>query len=240
MLRWYNQVMIKTDPRSFGFLCWNIQKRSLSTEFQREFSHLLMNYPSELIALQEVKISESGMPGHFQNFCCALSCNFVRNRHHFGVMTLSKLPILTQTLFRTKVREAGIATKKSALLSLHALHGGKKLALLNLHAINFVPYRLFEKELGRITELIESVEEESFIVAGDFNTWSRKRQESIEELTERSGLKRLLPENGKEIKSILGRPLDHIYYRGLRPISSMVIDSPVSDHNPIYARFSDD
>jgi len=229
--------MPKTEHDSFGFLCWNIQKRSLSAEFQREFSHLLKIYPSDLIALQEVKIPHTGVPVHFEHFGHALSCNFIRNRHLFGVMTLSKLPIVKRTLFTTRVREAGIATKKSALLSRHTLYNGKSLALLNLHAINFVPHRLFAKELERITELIESVEEESFIVAGDFNTWSPKRERSIEKVTERSGLIRLRPDNERDIKSILGMPLDHIYYRGLKPLLSTVIDTPVSDHNPIYVRF---
>ncbi len=232
--------MFKREKDSFGFLCWNIQKRSLKAEFQREFSHILKIYPSDLIALQEVKIPEAGLPGHFEHFGHALSCNFVRNRHRFGVMTLSKLPILTKRAFTTKVREAGIATKKSALLSRHSLHRGGSLALLNLHAINFVPHRLFAKELERISELIASVEEESFIVAGDFNTWSPKRVKSIESLMERSALVRLRPKNENEIKSILGMPLDQIYYRGLKPLFSTVIDTPVSDHNPIYARFSGD
>ncbi|WP_457592854.1 endonuclease/exonuclease/phosphatase family protein [Hydrogenimonas sp.] len=230
--------MIQRGDATFGFFCWNIQKRSLSTEFQREFLHLLKLYPSSLIALQEVKISESCIPGHFQNFFHALSCNFVRNRHRFGVMTLSSLEFTVHTHFTTHVREAGIATKKSALLTRHTLDNGSTLALLNLHAINFVPHRLFVRELTRITELIGSVEESSLIVAGDFNTWSQKRQKSLEEMTRRFGLKRVVPENEKDIKSILGRPLDHIYYRGLKPESAQVIDTPVSDHNPIYARFS--
>lgn len=219
-------------------MCWNIQKRSLRAEFQREFSHLLKIYPSDLIALQEVKIAETGVPAHFEHFGHALSCNFVRNRHMFGVMTLSKLPIAEKRAFTTMVREAGVATKKSALLSLHKLDGGRNLALLNLHAINFVPHRLFAKELDRITELIESVKEESFIVAGDFNAWSPKRQKSIEKAMESSELIRLRPENESGIKSVLGMPLDQIYYRGLRPLLSMVIETPISDHNPIYARFS--
>ncbi|BBG66713.1 hypothetical protein NNO_2010 [Hydrogenimonas sp.] len=231
--------MKERDIYRFGFLCWNIQKRSLSAEFQHTFSHLLKNYRCDLIALQEVKVAHAGLPGHFQDYHTALSCNFERNGHRFGVMTLSRLPIAQKTLFTTKVREAGIATRKSALLSRHTLHNGKRVALLNLHAINFVPYRLFAKELNRIRELIESVEEESFIVAGDFNTWSAKRQRLLEKVTEKSNLVRLIPENSKDIKSILGRPLDHIYYRGLKALSSIVIDTTVSDHNPIYARFSD-
>ncbi len=222
---------------SFGFLCWNIQKRSLSSEFQREFLHLLKQYPSQLIALQEVKISESGTPGHFEHLFNALSCNFVRNRHRFGVMTLSNLEFSVHTHFKTKAKELGVATKKSALLTRHTLHDGSALALLNLHAINFVPHRLFVMELKRVTELIESVEERSLIVAGDFNTWSRKRQLSLEEAMRRYGLKRVVPANEKDIKSVLGRPLDHIYYRGLKAESAVVIDTPISDHNPIYARF---
>ncbi|WP_456404119.1 endonuclease/exonuclease/phosphatase family protein [Hydrogenimonas sp.] len=231
-------MMERTPVAGFGFLCWNIQKRSLAEEFRREFLHLLKHYPSDIIALQEVKIPETGAPGHFQPFSRALSCNFVRNRHHFGVMTLSKLPLTTHSPFTTKVREAVIATKKSALLSRHTLPGGETLALLNLHAINFVPHRLFVRELTRISEWIGSIEERYALVAGDFNTWSRKRQISLDGVMREHGLERLMPENEKSIKSILGMPLDHIYYRGLTPLAASVIDTPISDHNPIYARFS--
>ncbi len=223
----------------FGFLCWNIQKRSLTEEFRREFQHLLKHYPSDIIALQEVKLPESGIPVHFRPFSRALSCNFVRDRHHYGVMTLSKLPLTSHSPFTTQVREAVVATRKSALLSRHILPGGETLALLNLHAINFVPHRLFSRELARISEWIGHIRERRCIVAGDFNTWSKKRQISLDGVMRKHALERLVPENETSIKSILGMPLDHIYYRGLAPCAASVIDTPISDHNPIYARFSD-
>ncbi len=230
--------MIKSGKKSFGLLCWNIQKSSLTPEFQKEFLHLLQNYSSDLVALQEVKLPQGAIPGYFQHFWHALSPNFKRVRHRFGVMTLSTLPIVGHTPLKTVTREAGIATRKSALLTSHDLPDGTRVALLNIHAINFVPYRLFAKELNRIMELIERVEERRFIVAGDFNTWSRKRERLLESAIESFGLKSLEPENRKLRKSIMGVALDRIYYRGLDAASASVIETPISDHNPIYASFS--
>jgi endonuclease/exonuclease/phosphatase (EEP) superfamily protein YafD len=56
-------------------------------------------------------------------------------------------------------------------------------------------------------------------------------------MMERFGLHRALPKNEKMIKSVLGQPLDHVYYRGLTLTDALVIDTPVSDHNPIFTKF---
>ncbi len=232
--------MTTKESSTFAILCWNIQKRSLTREFQREFDHLLKLYPATFIALQEVKVAEGKLPIHFQNFHHALNCNFRYKSYCYGVMTLSTLGFISHTNFTTRVKEAGVATKKSALLSRHRLHNGQTLALLNLHAINFVPHLFFEKELKRITGLIESLEDRNLIVAGDFNTWSKKRQKALERSMKLYNLERVFPNNETALKSVLGRPLDHIYYRGHKLLSAQVIDTDVSDHNPIYARFSAD
>lgn len=222
----------------FGLLCWNIQKRSLTQEFQREFAHLLKEYPSQIVALQEVKVAQGSIPGHFQHFWQAHSFNFTRSRHNFGVMTLSTLPILQQRPLKTRFKEVGVATRKSALLTYHKLSKQTKIALFNIHAINFVPYRLFAKELEKILERIEEVEERRLIVAGDFNTWSAKRERLLESALKEFDLEAIEPKNGGAGKSILGRVLDRIYYRALTPLLACVIETPVSDHNPIYASFT--
>jgi len=221
----------------FSLLCWNIQKRSLTPRFQYVFEQLLESYRSDIVALQEVRLSHGHIPSPFKAFTHALSCNIVRNRHCCGVMTLSRFPLIDSTPYLSKTKEIGIATRKSALLTRHRLPDGAPLSLLNLHAINFVPYGLFAKEIERIAGLIAGVEDEALIVAGDFNTWSGKRQKRLNEVMAGFGLQKVRLENEKSIKSILGSPLDHIYCRSLRTKHAHVVDTPVSDHNPIAAEF---
>ena len=219
-------------------LCWNIQKKSLTPKFQHVFERLLERHPSDLIALQETRLSHGHMPFHFQHFSHALSCNIMRDRHCFGVMTLSRLPLLVSHPYLSEAKEVGIATRKSAVLTTHRLPDGRSVSLLNLHVINFVPYTLFAKELHRLGEFLSKAEQTHLIVAGDFNTWNPKRQKKLKEMMEAFGLKKVVPENEKKIKSILGEPLDHIYCRGMEVRHALVIDTPVSDHNPIYALFN--
>jgi len=221
-----------------SILCWNIQKRSLTPAFRHVFEHLLEAYGAHIVAIQEVRLPHGHMPACFKPFSHALSCNIVRSRECYGVMTLSRYPLLTARPYLSKTREVGVATRKSAVLTIHHLPDGERLAVLNVHAINFVPYTLFERELERLAGLLSEVGEKRLIVAGDFNTWNGKRQGLLEHAMRDFGLEKAEPENGKTIKSILGKPLDHIYYRGLRLERATVVDTPVSDHNPIHALFS--
>ena len=227
---------MKTQP-SLSLLCWNIQKRSLTTQFQYSFELLLKHYPCSLVLLQEAHLLTPHLPPYFQNFSHALCCNFSHFDHCFGVLTLSRFPILSSIPYLSGTKEFGIATRKGAILSRHSLPNGETLSVLNLHAINFVPHKLFVEELKRISLWLERVEEKRLIVAGDFNTWSSKRQKSLIDMMERFGLHRALPKNEKMIKSVLGQPLDHVYYRGLTLTDALVIDTPVSDHNPIFTKF---
>ena len=220
-----------------SILCWNIQKRSLTPSFRHVFERLMETHPCDLLALQEIRLPHGNMPLHFQHFSHALSCNIVWKRDCFGVMTLSRLPILASHPYLSKVKEIGIATRKSAVLTHHRLPDGRMLSLLNLHVINFVPYILFEKELRRLGEFLSNAEHSRLIVAGDFNTWNPKRQRRLQKMMKTFGLEKVVPENEKGIKSILGEPLDHIYCREMQIRRALVIDTPVSDHNPIFAEF---
>ncbi|WP_300366426.1 endonuclease/exonuclease/phosphatase family protein [Hydrogenimonas sp.] len=221
-----------------SLLCWNIQKRSLTPTFRHVFERLLEHHSCDLIALQEIRLPHGHMPIHFQHFSHALSCNIMRDSHCFGVMTLSRLPLLASHSYLSKAKEVGVATRKSAVLTQHRLPDGRTLSLLNLHVINFVPYALFAKELHRIGTFLSKAEQDHLIIAGDFNTWNPKRQTRLQAMMEEFGLEKVVPDNEKKIKSILGEPLDHIYCRGMDVKHALVIDTPVSDHNPIVATFT--
>ncbi|OQX72401.1 MAG: hypothetical protein B6D59_08590 [Campylobacteraceae bacterium 4484_4] len=112
-----------------SLLCWNIQKRSMTKKFQHVFENLLERHPSHIVAIQEVRLPHHGhMPHFFKAFSHALSCNIVRNRECFGVMTLSRYPLLASEPYLSQMKEIGFATRKSAVLTKHLLPNGKTLA----------------------------------------------------------------------------------------------------------------
>ena len=223
---------------TFSLLCWNVQKKSLDPEFLGHFEALLLHHPADIVALQEAKIAEGGrLPAPLGGYHVATSCNIRLPRWRFGVMTLSRLPMSAGHRYLSTTREAGFATRKSALLTRHTV-GGRTVTLLNLHAINFVPHRLFVRELERIAHFLGPLQSERLVVAGDFNTWSRKRQSHLEEVMALFGLVRVRLQNAQRIKAVLGKPLDHVYCRGLEATKAQVVETPVSDHNPIWVEFS--
>jgi endonuclease/exonuclease/phosphatase (EEP) superfamily protein YafD len=222
---------------SFTLLCWNVQKKSGGERFRRIFEELWLRYRFDVAALQEARVAEGGrLPLPFDGFGSAASCNLRLPGRRFGVATLSRLPMPDSHRYLSLVREAGVATRKSALLTVHDI-GGERVTLLNIHAVNFVPYRLFAKELARIADFLSPLQSDRLVVAGDFNTWSAKRQSALERMMGSFGLRRVEPGNARHVKRVLGEPLDHVYARGLRVAYAEALDVPLSDHNPIVVRF---
>jgi len=199
---------------------------------------ILQAYPAQIITLQEAK-RRNGVMCRLKEFTFSnMSCNIRAPFGDFGVATLSTYPGETISLYRSGVREAGFATRKSALLTRHTLPGGETLYLLNLHAINFVRQKFFAKEVAAIVEMLEKVSDAPhLIVAGDFNTWSAKRMDLLDRAMARLGLSRADLRAPHLVKSIGRRLLDHIYYKGLILEYATAIDAPISDHNPLYATF---
>ncbi|WP_456451920.1 endonuclease/exonuclease/phosphatase family protein [Hydrogenimonas sp.] len=224
--------------KSFCLLCWNIQKKSADPRFARAFEELWLRYRFEIAALQEAALPEGGhLPLPFEGFEAAASCNLRLPRRRYGVLTLSKAPMRACHPYLSGVREAGFATRKSALLTHHDI-GGEAVALLNLHALNFVPYRLFAQELERLASFLAPLQSDRLVVAGDFNTWSRKRQGVLEEMMGVFDLERVAPSGAGHLKAVLGKPLDHVYVRGLAVVRAEAVPTAVSDHNPIVATFA--
>ncbi len=128
-------------------------------------------------------------------------------------------------------------TKKMALLTSYRLADHDfSLLVINVHALNFVTNAKYELHMREIAAAIERHEGPA-ILAGDFNTWSRRRQEIFSDVT-----KQLLLIDA-EIKRRprmrhFGRHLDHIYYRGLFLCDSRVLQAVrSSDHYPLQLKF---
>ena len=83
--------------------------------------------------------------------------------------------------------------------------------------------------------------EGAIIIAGDFNSWNKKRVDILNWFCRELKLSKTIIENSDKIKSFLKYDLDHIFYRGLSLDFATVLEcNKLSDHNPLYAYFKID
>jgi endonuclease/exonuclease/phosphatase (EEP) superfamily protein YafD len=223
-------------PDTFSLLTWNVHKEMGRSAFNETLAMLLEEKKPELVLLQEAVLdrhTQPLLPGY--NFSAAINIDL--RRKQYGVLTAAKCPIVETVGLKTSRREMHIATRKSLLMTTHPLNSGAELTAVNLHAINFVSAAVFVEEIERLIETLR-LRTGPMIVAGDFNTWSRKRMEYMKNFARFINLEPAVLADEHHIKHRFSKPLDHLYFRELECIGAGAIDTGrVSDHNPIVATF---
>jgi len=163
--------------------------------------------------------------------------NIQTKKNHYGVLTASSTIIKPLQQCLTQSREFGWTTHKTALITQHKLSNQETLTHINIHAINFVAHSVFKRELNKLFHHLEHITG-PIIVSGDFNTWNKKRNQSLIQATQIIGLQKVEYPDSKAIKTMFKHPLDHIFFRGLTFQSSQALEiNHISDHNPILATF---
>ncbi len=222
-------------PCEFGLLCWNVHKQNDRIRFNHQLEMLFDLYPVDLVALQEVRINV-GRASLFDRFHLSFAPNIKFFNSVFGVLSGSYVPETAAYSLLSSHRESIIRTHKSAVFSSYPLFNGETLLLINLHAINFRRSEIYNKEMEIIAQEARG-HTGPMIVAGDFNSWNQSRMEILTRFTRLLDLHSIEMKRGHLIKSFMRHKLDHVFYRGLQLIESHVIDTPYSDHNPLYVRF---
>lgn len=212
---------------------WNIfkQQRADWLSVLRTFSH-----DSQLVLLQEAQSTPELIRFATQNFIGADQVPaLVLPQHHSGVMTLSAAqPVFCYPL---REREPILRLSKSALVTVYPLFDGRLLMVINIHAINFsLGLEVYSKQLGPIGEQIIH-HTGPVIMAGDFNTWSRPRLNALYRFTREMSLRPVRFSDDKRSKAF-GRPLDFVFYRGLKVTEASVLVTQASDHNPLLVEFN--
>ncbi len=221
----------------FSLLVWNIHKENQQLAFQTKLTELLQDNPSDFILFQEVKYPKTS-PYSFENYSYTIASNIETSNNIFGVLTAAKVSFEQINTHITTKREMGVATRKSLLITQHRLSSGEILHMVNLHAINFVSLKSFTLELEKIKiELLQY--SGAMIIGGDFNNWSTRRVKVLEAFQKDLSLEKADVDEYHHIKHVFSKPLDHIFYRGVKLIKAEAIDTKkISDHNPIYASFT--
>lgn len=212
---------------------WNIYKQN-NEGWMEQLTRLQKS--SELILLQEAT-SNHELFTFFKNkeWYTQQTHAFSVFNNIYGVLNASQYAPLKTCAYKEK--EPYLRLPKSGIVSFYSLSNGQNLAVVNLHAINFVyDMKIYSQQINSLLENIRNFSG-AVIVAGDFNTWNKKRLDFIVHTMQELGLS-AVPFSLDERKTFLNYPLDHIFYRGLNLQAAITKETKASDHAWLQATFT--
>lgn len=225
----------KSVPDTFGVLCWNVHKNNTKQSKFKTYLKMI-EVPLDFILFQEANFKDDE-DFTLKHFTFDAAANLELRNTFYGVLTASKVESFMAKAYLSQGKESLIGPHKSLLISKFNFKDNETLLILNVHAINFRENKSFNKELERF-ELLLKTQKGPMIVAGDFNTWNKRRLEKLHLLRKRLGLKMVEFEKDGHIKSFMGNNLDFIFYRELECLKSSIDNGHrLSDHNPLFAQF---
>lgn len=225
----------KYVSETFSLLCWNVYKNNTN---HPDFTPFLARYEQELdfMLFQEANFMDNKV-FDLSSFAFDAAANLEVKGAFYGVLTASKIESNYAQAYLSEVKESFVASHKSLLVSAYPFKDNSNLLVLNVHAINFRENQSYDRELERFLTLMQA-HEGAMIVAGDFNTWNKKRMQKLHEVRKKLGLKMVAFSEPSAVEVFMGKQLDFIFYRGLELLDSKVVTNHgLSDHNPLFARF---
>lgn len=222
---------------SFGVLCWNVYKKNKkSLKFQNFLDQEVKRKGVDLILFQEASFRDKN---YFEltDFSYDAAANLEFRKEFYGVLSASRVESSYAKAYLSQGKEGLFGPHKSLLVSKYSFKDSNSVLILNIHAINFRETKHYIKELERVFALLKE-HKGPMIVAGDFNSWNKKRTQKLYKLMQKLSLLRVDFEDKGVVKSFMSNELDHIFYRDLELLEAEVINNhKLSDHNPLFARF---
>ncbi|CAG8998207.1 MAG: hypothetical protein CENE_00148 [Candidatus Celerinatantimonas neptuna] len=219
-------------PRLFTVVSWNIYKTQ-NTGWQGMLTKL--SKQADIIALQEARESTTQAFWKSQGWSATMLEAFSMGAKSVGVQIASKYPP-KQVCGRRK-HEPLILLPKSLLIGVYPLSENQgDLWVVSLHSINFsLKLNAYMSQLGEIADMLKK-HHGPVIIAGDFNTWSKRRMAVLDQWMEQHQLQPVRFKNDLRSR-FFGHALDHIYYRGIKLVRSRIFKTQASDHNALSATF---
>ncbi|NPA81518.1 MAG: endonuclease/exonuclease/phosphatase family protein [Epsilonproteobacteria bacterium] len=224
--------------RDIGVLVWNVYKQNDKPHWQNEFKKIMFLHHPDIIMLQESVANFHIDPIGYHYYGYLFFPNFSYKHRYFGLLNASRSKIVDFKSYFSKHREPILKTPKMILATKYLLNNFQILLVVNVHLINFVRTDKFAYQLKQIEEVCKN-HKGPMIVAGDFNTWNKKRVDLLAQITTDLGLKKVnFPTDGEK-KSLLKQPLDYIFYKELQLKDKRVLEfCQSSDHKPLIATFT--
>jgi endonuclease/exonuclease/phosphatase (EEP) superfamily protein YafD len=230
----------QNNSKKFCLMSWNSYKIDYknSEVFDSYIRDVYCKHGIDIFCLQEA-VNHQSTIFPIERFDINFASNIVLRSRNYGVATVSHYPVIKNIKILTTHRESVINTHKASLIT-HLNIRGTKLIVVNIHAINFKSNKVYEYEFEKIKEYINpSGYKHPIIIAGDFNSWNRRRIKLIKDFCREFNFKVAYLEESELIKSFQKNHLDFVLYRGLNLEKACALDCQrISDHNPIIAEFS--
>jgi endonuclease/exonuclease/phosphatase (EEP) superfamily protein YafD len=195
-----------------------------------------LSVQSDLLVIQEARLTgemrELLLGGRYY---WSLAAAFKYRDVKTGVLTASKIKPAFQCSMR--VAEPLLRIPKTALINLYSISNSDQLLLVaNIHSVNFILGGARYRTQWQKLEKILSKHRGPIILSGDFNTWNKERKGVVKSVTRRLKLKPVIFEADHRA-TFFDHPVDHVYYRGLKPVKALVHKVETSDHNPMLVTF---
>ncbi len=235
------EVEIKEfEEKKFTLLNWNVYKNNHSFKWLHDFAQILHRYEPHFITFQEYKTkSKRSILDQYKKYGYGFFPNMKMRGEDNGLINASTCEIFEFNPIFSEYLEPLIKTPKISFFTQYLLPNNKKITLINTHLINFVQNRKYLSQISQIEKLCQN--QEILILCGDFNTWSAKRMHILKNMTYSLGLDHVEFEIDHHKKSYLAHPLDHVFYKGIKPTKTEILKNiKTSDHKPIIVEFSMD
>lgn len=227
-----NSGVIPSPNKRFQLLNWNIHKGK-DPNWQEDLKKFTET--TDFVLLQEATSGQqiSDLLPQFESSLHIFAFQYQEQKS--GILHLSRLN--TDRYCLNGAQEPLLRLPKLMSAMYFPFENGKSLLMINVHLINFDwTNHSYQKQLDGLKELIQQ-HQGAVILAGDFNTWSRKRKKKLFELTNELQLTevQITPDSRT---TVFGYPLDYIFTRDIIVHSATSYAVKSSDHNPLVLDFS--
>ncbi len=220
------------DSNDIQMVNWNIQ-RGNDPEWIADLANITDEH--DLMIFQEASLNTEAWGVVASEQYRSFAPGYRTRRSMTGVMTVSVAEPLTQCNLVSM--EPWLGTPKATIITEYGLTGtDQTLLVVNIHAVNFTfGVRVFQEQIQQV-QVVMIEHPGPILLSGDFNTWSWRRSQILREAAKSHGLA-MLDYDEDHRKLAFGKPLDHIYVRGLHVIDATTRRVSSSDHNPMSVKF---
>lgn len=209
-------------------LIWNLNGQ-YNSSFLHTFKKLIKE--SNLILTQETLLAPSIIEFYEQSKPHWITgVSFLQNSIRKGVSIGSSFSIENNFTLKSPLREPLINTPKMALFfDIPIANSNQVIKVVNIHALNFVTAKSFEKHIEQALQRVQD-HNGPLIFAGDFNNWTNKKKQILQELIKAQQLQQISFKDDSRMMKV-----DHIFIRGFSLIKAKIFETNESDHQPLLA-----
>lgn len=224
-------LQIRISPE-FSVITWNAHKLT-DRNFMPDLIQL--SHETDVILIQEAMHNSDLQNTLATKFDFSFSFNksfCTSDKQATGVMNASRYLLQNSSTLVSPDLEPITNTPKVSGYSAVRVPEIGIVHIINTHGLNFDIGSKFDNQINKLAQFIQALEG-PVIWAGDFNTWSARRQKHLDKKAKELGLTHLRPATDNR-----SQKLDHVYIRGLEVIDIQILENiRSSDHLPLKAIF---